>query len=46
MVLRRFDFELHDVVKERDIDVVRDCFVGLASPESRGIRFRVLGKRD
>ncbi|KAL4863046.1 hypothetical protein BDV12DRAFT_189958 [Aspergillus spectabilis] len=45
VLLRRFDFKLHEVVKERDVDVVRDCFVGLASPESRGIRFKVVGKR-
>ena len=46
VILRCFEFVLHDVVKERDLDVVRDCFVGLASPESRGIRFRVLRKRE
>lgn len=46
-LLRRFEFELdHDVVRERDVDVVRDCVVGLATPQSKGIRFKVIRKRD
>ncbi|PGH14041.1 hypothetical protein AJ79_03311 [Helicocarpus griseus UAMH5409] len=45
VMLRRFNFELYDVVKERDIDVVRDCFVGMARPDTRGVRFKVLSKR-
>jgi hypothetical protein len=45
-LLRRFEFELDDdVVRERDVDVVRDCVVGLATPESKGIRFKVVRKR-
>ncbi|KAL6231639.1 hypothetical protein BDW75DRAFT_247784 [Aspergillus navahoensis] len=46
VILRRFDFELHDVVEERDVRTVRDCFVGLESPQSKGIRFKVVGKRE
>ncbi|KAL4968152.1 cytochrome P450 [Aspergillus stella-maris] len=45
VILRRFNLELYNVVKERDVDTVRDCFVGLESPESKGVRFKVLGKR-
>lgn len=36
-VFRRFDMELYDTIRERDIDVVRDCFIGEVSPESRGV---------
>ena len=45
-VLRRFEFALHDTVRERDVDVVRDCFVGMATKESKGIRVQVLGERS
>jgi cytochrome P450 len=45
-VFRRFDLELHDVDYERDVRLVRDCFVGMSSPESQSIRVRVLGKRE
>lgn len=45
-VLRRFELELDDdVVRERDVDVVRDCVIGLPPPKSKGIRFKVVGKR-
>lgn len=37
-IFRRFDFELLDVVRERDIDPMRDCFVGEPSLESPGVR--------
>lgn len=40
-VFKRFDFELMDVVRERDINIVRDCFVGFPSTESKGVRVRV-----
>jgi hypothetical protein len=46
VILRRFNFELFDVVEERDVRTVRDCFVGLESPQSKGIRFKVVGKRE
>lgn len=45
-VVRRFDMELFDTVKERDIDVVRDCFIGLPSPESKGLRVHILRERS
>jgi hypothetical protein len=44
-VLRRFELELYDTVRERDVDTVRDCFVGMPTPEAKGVRVRVLGKR-
>ncbi|KAK5046635.1 hypothetical protein LTR84_007396 [Exophiala bonariae] len=44
-VLRRFEFALHDVIYERDVEVVRDCFVGLASPKSKGVRFKITNRR-
>lgn len=36
-VFRRFDLKLFDTIRERDIDVVCDCFIGEVSPESRGL---------
>ncbi|PGH11994.1 hypothetical protein AJ80_06892 [Polytolypa hystricis UAMH7299] len=45
MMLRRYDLEPYDLVKERDIDVVRDCFVGLTRPDTQGVRFNVVSKR-
>jgi len=44
-MMRRFEMELYDTVRERDVDVVRDCFIGMPSPESKGVRVRVLSKR-
>lgn len=45
-VLRRFELELDDdVVRARDVDIVRDCGIGLPPPESKGIRFKVVRKR-
>lgn len=36
----RFDMELFDFDRARDLDVVRDKFIGLPSREARPIRFR------
>lgn len=36
-LFRRLDFELLDVVRERDIDPMRDCFIGEPSLESPGV---------
>jgi len=38
---RRFDLELHDTIKERDIDIIRDCFIGEPSRDSPGVRVMV-----
>jgi hypothetical protein len=40
-VFRRLDLELHDTVRERDIDVARDNFLGEPSLESKGVRVRL-----
>lgn len=39
-LFRRFDFDLHDTIRERDIDVWSDLFVGEPSPESLGVRVK------
>ena len=36
-VLRRFDLSLHDVVYDRDIEAVRDCFIGEPQLNSPGV---------
>ena len=41
VLFRRFNFQLFDVVQERDIDNVRDCFVGETSHQSRGVRAKI-----
>ncbi|KAL2061941.1 hypothetical protein VTL71DRAFT_7319 [Oculimacula yallundae] len=41
MIIRRFDLELHDTDYERDIKVVRDCFLGEATPGSQGVKVKV-----
>ncbi|KAK7959437.1 benzoate 4-monooxygenase cytochrome P450 [Apiospora aurea] len=44
-VMTRFDIELFETVKSRDVDVVRDCIIGLPSPESPGIRVKIVRDR-
>ncbi|KAF2733668.1 cytochrome P450 [Polyplosphaeria fusca] len=41
-LVRRFDFELFDVVKERDIDHHRDCFLGEPRDDTKGVRVKVI----
>lgn len=41
LLVSNFDMELYDFVPERDLDIVRDCFVGLPSRESRGVRVKL-----
>jgi len=38
--------ELFDTIRERDIDSVRDCFVGMPTPGSKGLQVKVLGERN
>jgi hypothetical protein len=40
-IFRRFDFSLHDTERARDVDPVRDCFLGVPSRRSQGVRVRV-----
>ncbi|KAK7697934.1 hypothetical protein SLS64_013021 [Diaporthe eres] len=39
-LVSRFDMELFDFDRARDLDVVRDKFIGMPSKEARSIRFR------
>ncbi|KAI0871064.1 putative flavonoid 3-hydroxylase [Hypoxylon argillaceum] len=39
-LFRAVDFDLHDTVRERDVDFVRDFFVGETSADSRGVRVK------
>ncbi|KAF2467747.1 cytochrome P450 [Lindgomyces ingoldianus] len=43
-LIRRFDFELYDVVRERDIDNYRDCFLGEPRDDSLGVRMKVVAE--
>ena len=45
-VFRRFELELHDTVRERDVDHSRFWFIGEPSRGSRGVRFKVVGSVD
>ena len=38
----RFDFELYDMDYDRDLKHTRDCFIGVPSKASRGLRVKVL----
>ncbi|KAF2773718.1 benzoate 4-monooxygenase cytochrome P450 [Teratosphaeria nubilosa] len=44
-IMTRFDLELYETVRERDVDVMRDCIIGLPSAESPGIRVRIAKDR-
>lgn len=44
-LVRRFECELFDVVRERDIDHYRDCFLGEPRDDSNGVRLRVITDR-
>ena len=39
--MTQFDLELYDVVKERDIDFVADCFLGEVRADTKGVRATV-----
>ncbi|KAL9013251.1 MAG: hypothetical protein Q9173_002036 [Seirophora scorigena] len=43
-VFRRFDLELYDTERLRDVETTRDCFTGEASKGSRGVRVRVVAE--
>ncbi|MCJ1333200.1 hypothetical protein MMC10_009894 [Thelotrema lepadinum] len=45
-LFRDFDLELVNTTFERDIKVVRDCFLGFESPESKGIRVQRSSKKQ
>lgn len=37
-LFRRWDLEMYETTRERDVDFVRDCFVGETEPGSKGVR--------
>lgn len=37
----RFDMELYDFDRKRDLETIRDCFIGMPSRDSRGLRAKV-----
>jgi cytochrome P450 len=45
-VFRRLDLQLHETYQERDIDIVRDCFIGEVSPQTQGVRVKYAAARD
>ena len=40
-VFQRLDLELYETTRERDIDIVRDCFFGETSLQSKGVRVKL-----
>ncbi|KAK2758476.1 cytochrome P450 [Colletotrichum kahawae] len=45
-LFRRFDLKLYGVVRERDIDHHRDCFLGEPRDDTKGVRVKILGLRE
>jgi len=45
-LFRRFDLELVDTVRERDVDIARDQFVSKPSKGSRGVCVRVVSEYE
>lgn len=45
MLIRRYDFELYNTIRKRDVDFHKDAFVGEFHPQSQGIRVKVVGVR-
>ena len=41
-LIARFEFELVDTLRERDVDLSRDHFVAKATSESHGVRVKVV----
>jgi cytochrome P450 len=40
-MFRRFDLDLYQTTRERDINVARDCFIGEPSRDSVGVRVSI-----
>ena len=40
-LVSRFDMKLYDFDRRRDLDIVRDTFMGLPSKESKGVRVKI-----
>ena len=45
-LFRRFDLELVDTIRERDVDMARDQFVSKPAKESKGVCVRVVGEAN
>lgn len=45
-IFRRFEFNVDDVLRERDIDVARDVIMGVPRSDSKGIRVKVTQIQD
>ena len=45
-VLRSFEMEIYETVKERDVETTNDCFIGMTNLKSVGIRVKVLKELD
>lgn len=45
-VFRRFELELFDTIRERDVDYKFDCFLGRPSVEGKGVRVKVVRELD
>ncbi len=45
-IFRRFDFDIADVVRHRDVDCVRDCLTAASARTSPGVIVRVLPVLD
>ena len=46
VIFRRFDLQLYKTYRERDVDLVRDCFVGETAKGSPGVRVTLARKED
>lgn len=44
-LIRRFEFDLVDTVWERDVEVVRDCFLSEPRPGTKGPKLKIVGFR-
>jgi cytochrome P450 len=44
-VFRRFDLQLVDTIHERDVKIVRDCFIGETDPDTRGVNIKLTKMR-
>ena len=45
-LFRRFDLELVDTIRERDVDMARDKFISKPVKESKGVCVRVVGEAE
>jgi cytochrome P450 len=41
-IFRRFEFELFETTREKEIDTARDCFLAETEPGSVGVRVKVV----